>query len=105
MEALLLTKRIKLCEMAALLSERLPQLPALETHRCLQAIHAVHIQLPMPLKCKLLLRTCCERMESDVSSFMKVWCPWQASGQDEDDEGAEFDPMQPAISCLIKATG
>ena len=96
-EALLLTNRMRLCELAANLYERVSVMPLNELHRTLQPLQG--IELPTNLECKLISRRCLEALpEDDLTIFWSVWRPWEADG----DEGVEdFDAMKPDLRSLI----
>lgn len=82
-EALLLQQRIRLCEAAGHLFDKVGSMGASELHRTLQPLVAEGIALPLSLQVKLVNRRCLECMESDMTMFMAAWKVWD---NDEDDE-------------------
>ena len=95
-----MSKRLKLCEHAVNLAERLDIMNGLELHQSLGVIHNEGVDLPMPMKVKLILRQCMECSENCMDKFLVMWSPWRES-KDDDPDGGEFNPLQPRIRPLI----
>ena len=104
-EGLLLSKRLRHCELAAQLYDRLATMPAHELHKCLQPLVSEGVDFPVSMKVKLILRASLEKMESgNLPEFLKVWSPWRmASNPEGDGDEDDFNPMQPCLKGLISS--
>lgn len=98
-EALLLSKRIKICEYASSLYERASTMANQELHRVLQQLVSEGVTLPLGLQLKLVKRRCLEVMESNLGDFMVAWRIWEVENEDND----EFSPLRPCLYSLRNA--
>ena len=97
-EGLLLNKRIKICQDAANLFERLESMTADELHKTVQPLMEESIDLPVTIMVRLVRRQCLEGMDSaDLQGrFLDAWRPWGSTSGVE-----EFCPLTPKLDAVI----
>lgn len=102
----MLNKRIKLCDCAQALVERVLTMKGDELHKTLQPLVDADIELPLAMKLKLCHRRCQEVMEQNPKAFLSYWAVWNVSGvaiaADDEDDGS-FSPLVPRLKAVCDA--
>ena len=97
-EGLLLNKRIKICQDASNLFERLESMTADELHKTVQPLMEESVDLPVAIMVRLVRRQCLEGMDSadPRAQFLDCWRPWSSASGVE-----EFCPLTPKLDAVI----
>eukprot|EP00438_Fugacium_kawagutii_P031260 Skav218632 [mRNA] locus=scaffold365:183292:183831:+ [translate_table: standard] len=96
-EAVLLTSRIRLCELASNLYERASTMPLDEMRRSIEPLQQEGVVFPTSLQLRVVSRHCLHlASEQDHEGFFEVWCPWSLLSDLE-----EFDPCNPSTKSLV----
>lgn len=100
-EALLLQKRLRLCEHAQHLVDRAHNMPGNELHKVVQPLYDDGVDFPLPLQCKLVSRRCLECVQQkNPKVFLVHWCVWKITVDKADNQG-DFNPLRPMMAAIF----